>query len=134
MAERRLPGDGAFPKEGAILYVSGMVVPKNAPDKEAAWKYVNALLEPSAQQGFAEHMGYLPTVDDATLTGKIAEQLAFPDPRAEAGAAGLRLHHQGAGGDAGLVEKERPACLNERANQAGGAARPARPGHAADAG
>ncbi len=75
------PVKGRYPREGAILYVSGMVVPKNAPDKDAAWKYVNALLEPSAQQGFAAHMGYLPTVDDAALTGKIAEQLALPDPR-----------------------------------------------------
>lgn len=74
------PVKGHFPKEGAILYVSGMVVPKNAPDKEAAWKYVNGLLEPSAQVGFAEHMGYWPTVGNAHLTGKTAEQLALPTP------------------------------------------------------
>jgi putative spermidine/putrescine transport system substrate-binding protein len=75
------PVKGNFPKEGAVLYVSGMVMPKNAPDKEAAYKYMNALLEPSAQQGFAAHMGYLPTVDDAPLSGKVGEQLAFPDPK-----------------------------------------------------
>src|SRR5579872_4264035 len=75
------PVAGRFPKEGAILYVSGMVMPKNAPDKEAAYKYMNALLEPSAQQGFAAHMGYLPTVSDAPLSGKVGEQLALPDPR-----------------------------------------------------
>jgi putative spermidine/putrescine transport system substrate-binding protein len=75
------PVAGRFPQEGAILYVSGMTIPKNAPDKDTAWKYVNALLEPSAQQGFAANMGYLPTVDNATLTGKVAEQLAFPEPR-----------------------------------------------------
>jgi putative spermidine/putrescine transport system substrate-binding protein len=75
------PVKGSFPKEGAILYVSGMVLPKNAPDKEAAYKYMNAMLEPPAQQGFAEHMGYLPTVDDAPLSGKVGEQLAFPDPK-----------------------------------------------------
>jgi len=40
---------------------------------------MNALLEPSAQQGFAEHMGYLPTVANAKLVGKIAEQLAIPE-------------------------------------------------------
>ncbi len=72
---------GNFPKEGSVLYVSGMVMPKNAPDKEAAYKYMNAMLEPSAQQGFAAHMGYLPTVDNAPLSGKISEQLAFPDPK-----------------------------------------------------
>ena len=75
------PVKGHFPKEGAILYVSGMVVPKNAPDKEAAYKYMNALLEPSAQQGFAAHMGYLPTVDDAPLSGSVGEQLALPEPK-----------------------------------------------------
>jgi len=74
------PVKGAFPKEGAILYVSGMVLPKNAPNKEAAYKYMNAMLEPSAQQGFAAHMGYLPTVDNAPLSGKVGEQLAFPEP------------------------------------------------------
>lgn len=74
------PVAGAFPKEGAILYVSGMVLPKNAPDKESAYKYMNALLEPSAQQGFAAHMGYLPTVDNAPLSGAVGEQLAFPQP------------------------------------------------------
>jgi putative spermidine/putrescine transport system substrate-binding protein len=73
-----VPIQGRVPDEGAIVYVSGMVMPKNAPDKDAAYKYMNALLEPSAQQGFAAHMGYLPTVGTATLTGKVAEQLALP--------------------------------------------------------
>jgi putative spermidine/putrescine transport system substrate-binding protein len=75
------PVKGQFPKEGAILYVSGMVVPKNAPNKPAAFKYLNAMLEPSAQRGFAAHMGYLPTVDDAPLSGSVGEQLSLPQPR-----------------------------------------------------
>jgi putative spermidine/putrescine transport system substrate-binding protein len=74
------PVMGKFPKEGAILYVSGMVMPKNAPNKETAYKYMNALLEPKAQQGFAENMSYMPTVDDAPLSGQIATDLALPDP------------------------------------------------------
>lgn len=72
------PVAGVVPEEGAIIYISGMTMPKNAPDKEAAYKYMNALLQPSAQQGFAAHMGYLPTVNDASLTGKVAEQLTLP--------------------------------------------------------
>lgn len=71
----------AFPKEGSVLYVSGFVVPKNAPNKEGAYAYLNAMLEPSAQEGFAAKMGYLPTVTNAKLTGKIGKQLAFPTPR-----------------------------------------------------
>jgi putative spermidine/putrescine transport system substrate-binding protein len=73
------PVRGAFPKEGSVLYVSGMVLPKNAPDKDTAYKYMNALLEPSAQQGFAAHMGYWPTVDNAPLSGAVGEQLALPE-------------------------------------------------------
>jgi putative spermidine/putrescine transport system substrate-binding protein len=38
------------------------------------------MLDPSAQKLFAERMGYLPTVDNCTLTGETAEQLAFPTP------------------------------------------------------
>jgi putative spermidine/putrescine transport system substrate-binding protein len=75
------PVKGQFPSEGAIVYVSGMVVPKNAPNKAAAFKYMNAMLEPAAQQGFAAHMGYLPTVDDAPLSGSVGDQLAFPEPK-----------------------------------------------------
>ena len=75
-----IPVKASFQNEGSVLYMSGMVVPKNAPNKPAAYKYLNAMLEPSAQRGFAEHMGYLPTVNDAPLTGKIGEQLAMPDP------------------------------------------------------
>jgi putative spermidine/putrescine transport system substrate-binding protein len=73
------PVKGTIPQEGGVIYVSGMVMAKNAPDKEGAYAYLNALLEPAAQQGFAQHMGYLPTVSDAHLTGKIAEQLALPE-------------------------------------------------------
>ena len=99
------PVKGSFPKEGAILYVSGMVVPKNAPDKEAAWKYMNAMLEPSAQQGFAAHMGYLPTVDDAPLTGKVGEQLAIPEPKPKLVSRTMPIH-QGAGRNERLVGQE----------------------------
>jgi putative spermidine/putrescine transport system substrate-binding protein len=75
-----IPVKAAFPKEGCILYVSGMVVPKNAPDKAGAFAYLNAMLEPSAQQLFAEKMGYLPTVTNAPLAGKTGDLLALPNP------------------------------------------------------
>jgi putative spermidine/putrescine transport system substrate-binding protein len=71
----------SFPKGGAVIYVSGFVVPRNAPNKTAAYAFLNAALEPSAQQGFAAQMGYLPTVTNAPLTGKVAAQLALPKPR-----------------------------------------------------
>jgi putative spermidine/putrescine transport system substrate-binding protein len=75
-----IPVKASFQTEGSVLYVSGMVVPKNAANKPAAYKYLNAMLAPSAQTKFAERMGYLPTVDDSPLTGTIGEQLALPNP------------------------------------------------------
>ena len=70
----------AFPDEGCIVYVAGMVIPRNAPGKGAACQYLDAMLEPTAQLGFAAKMGYLPGVDNAPLTGRTAEQLGLPIP------------------------------------------------------
>lgn len=75
-----IPVRASFQSEGSVLYMSGMVVPKNAPNKPAAYRYLNAMLEPAAQRAFAAKMGYLPTVDNAPLTGKVGEQLALPNP------------------------------------------------------
>src|SRR5271170_1109469 len=75
------PVAGLVPEEGAMMYISGMVMPANAPDKEGAYAYMNALLDPAAQQGFAAHMGYLPTVDNAPLSGSVGEQLSLPAPK-----------------------------------------------------
>jgi len=70
----------AFPQEGSIPYIDGMSVPKNAPNKEGAYKYIDVMLGAEAQRIFAEFMGYLPSIDDAGLTGKTAEQLTLPSP------------------------------------------------------
>ncbi len=75
-----IPVKASFQTEGSVLYVSGMVVPKNATNKPLAYKYLNAMLEPASQTRFAERMGYLPTVDNDKLTGKVGEQLVLPDP------------------------------------------------------
>ena len=76
-----IPVRASFQAEGSVLYVSGMVVPKNAANKDAAYHYLDAMLQPASQTRFAERMGYLPTVDDCKLEGKVGEQLAFPtDP------------------------------------------------------
>ena len=41
------------PSEGALAYVSGFVIPKNAPNKDGAYAFLDAMLEPSAQEDFA---------------------------------------------------------------------------------
>ncbi|MDE2197679.1 MAG: ABC transporter substrate-binding protein [Rhodospirillales bacterium] len=65
------------PKEGAIPIVFEAAVPKNAPDKANAWAYLNAMLDAKAQQGFADRMGYVPTVSDATLPAAVGAQIGF---------------------------------------------------------
>jgi putative spermidine/putrescine transport system substrate-binding protein len=54
-------------------------VPKNAPNKDAAYAFLNASLEPKAQIGFAEKMGYGPTVTNAQLPPELAKKLAFTE-------------------------------------------------------
>jgi putative spermidine/putrescine transport system substrate-binding protein len=71
----------AFPREGCIIYESGMVVPGNAPDRANAFRYLDATLAPAAQQRFAARMGYTPAVDNAPLSGRAARQLSLPHPK-----------------------------------------------------
>jgi putative spermidine/putrescine transport system substrate-binding protein len=72
-----VPIQMAAAKEGVPLYVSDFVMPKNAQNKAAAYAYLDAMLEPSAQLAFGETMGYNPTVDNAKLPDAIAKRVAF---------------------------------------------------------
>ncbi len=67
----------AWPKEGALAYVSGFVIPKNAPHPEGAYAYLNAMLEPQAQENFAQDMGYNPTVTNANVPDELNERIGF---------------------------------------------------------
>lgn len=69
--------ESAVPAEGALSYVSGFVIPKNAPDVEGAYAYFNAMLEPSAQEAFARDMGYNPTVDNAVVPDELNKRIGF---------------------------------------------------------
>ena len=80
------------PKEGVPIYVSGFVMPKNAPNKEGAYAWLNAMMAPSAQESFAVDMGYNPTVTNAKVPPTIAEAHRLHRRRAEApGRPRLRL-------------------------------------------
>jgi putative spermidine/putrescine transport system substrate-binding protein len=76
----------AYPKEGAVLYVSELGIAKNAPNKDAAYAYLNAALEPKAQRGFIATMGYNPTVDNVvpgTEDAETAQRIEFaPEEKA----------------------------------------------------
>ncbi|MDQ2778569.1 MAG: ABC transporter substrate-binding protein [Pseudomonadota bacterium] len=62
-----LPLGFAIPKEGSIPVSFEAGVAKNSRSKDAAWEYLNAMLDPQGQIGFAAKMGYAPTVTNAAL-------------------------------------------------------------------
>ena len=72
------------PKEGLIAYVSGFTVPKNAPNRDGAYAFLDAALEPSAQEGFAVDMGYNPVVGNAKVAPDLKKRIGFTAGRGEA--------------------------------------------------
>jgi putative spermidine/putrescine transport system substrate-binding protein len=67
------------PKEGVPMYVSGFVMPKNAPNKAGAYAYLDAMMAASAQEGFAVDMGYNPTVTNAKVPPDLQKRIGFTD-------------------------------------------------------
>jgi putative spermidine/putrescine transport system substrate-binding protein len=65
------------PSEGALAYVSGFVVPKNAPNKAGSYAYLDAMLDRTAQEAFAVDMGYNPTVTDAVVPADLNARIGF---------------------------------------------------------
>lgn len=72
-----VPVDSIAPTEGALAYVSGLVIPKNAPNKDGSYAYIDAMLEPSAQEAFAIDMGYNPTVTNAKVAPDLNKRIGF---------------------------------------------------------
>jgi putative spermidine/putrescine transport system substrate-binding protein len=78
-----IPVSSIVPKEGATPIIFEMAVPKNAPDRDCAMRYLDAALDPRAQVGFADKMGYVPTVTNAVLPEELKKELDFtPEERA----------------------------------------------------
>jgi putative spermidine/putrescine transport system substrate-binding protein len=69
--------DTVAPKEGIPLYISGFVIPKNAPNKAGAHVWLNEMLASSAQEAFAEDMGYNPSVTDAKIPPDTEKRIGF---------------------------------------------------------
>jgi putative spermidine/putrescine transport system substrate-binding protein len=73
-----VPVEIAAPKEGLVAYVSDFSVPKNAPNKAAAYAYLNATLEPPPQIDFAKNMGYNPSAANVRLPADLEARIGFP--------------------------------------------------------
>ena len=65
------------PREGILTYVSGFTIPKNAPNKAGAYAFLDAALEPPAQEGFALDMGYNPVVGNAKVAPDLKVRIGF---------------------------------------------------------
>lgn len=72
-----IPLRHVVPAEGAYAIVFEAAVPRNSRNKDNAYAYLNAMLQPQAQTAFADRMGYLPTVTDASLPPAIAERISL---------------------------------------------------------
>ncbi len=72
-----IPVTAVLPEEGATPYVSAACVPKNARNKDAAFAYLNAMLDPRAAIGFAERMSYLPTTEGVTLPAALQQEIGI---------------------------------------------------------
>jgi putative spermidine/putrescine transport system substrate-binding protein len=72
-----VPVEYVFPKEGGVPVTFEAAVPKNAPSQACGFNYLNAMLDPRAQVGFAQTMGYAPTVTDASLPPALQQSVGF---------------------------------------------------------
>ena len=74
-----IPVDSVAPSEGTMAYVSGFMIPKNAPNKAAAYAYMDAMLEKGAQENFAIDMGFNPTVTTASVAPDLQKRIGFTE-------------------------------------------------------
>ena len=74
-----LPVRGAYPKEGGIAIQFGVVIPKRAPNKELAYRYINEMLAPSSCRSLAELTYYAPSTKNAGLSDKLRSQVEFKE-------------------------------------------------------
>lgn len=66
-AKDGVPVRSAFPKEGAVTMVFGATMPKRARNKDAAYFYLNALLDPKALGAYCAASMYMPATTNADV-------------------------------------------------------------------
>lgn len=75
-----IPCEAVSPVEGIPAYVSGFVIAKNAPNKDNAYAYMNAMLDKAPQEAFAVDMGYNGTVSGLSVAPDLQKRIGFtPD-------------------------------------------------------
>jgi len=74
-----LPVRGAYPAEGGIAIQFGVVIPKRAPNKELAYRYINEMLAPNACRSLAALTYYAPATKNADLPPELRAQVEFSE-------------------------------------------------------
>jgi len=72
-----IPCEAVSPVEGIPAYVSGFVIAKNAPNKDNAYAYMNAMLAKEPQEAFAVDMGYNGTVSGLAVAPDLQKRIGF---------------------------------------------------------
>lgn len=67
----------AYPKEGAIAFKAGVVMPKRARNKDNVYNYLNAMLTPPVALRLAENTFYQVPINNADLPPALAAEVAF---------------------------------------------------------
>lgn len=67
----------SYPKEGAVTIVFGATMPKRARNKDAAYVYLNALLDPKGLGAYATASMYAPATTNAQLTDAVRAAIDF---------------------------------------------------------
>ena len=67
----------SYPKEGAITVVFGGIIPKKAPNKDAAYLYLNSFLDPKGLGQFCEASMYAPSTTNAIIPEVVKAKIDF---------------------------------------------------------
>lgn len=74
-----LPLAIVYPDEGAVAITFGAVLPKKAPNKEAAYLYLNAMLDATAMANLAAASFYAPANGAANLDPELKSRIDFSE-------------------------------------------------------
>ena len=75
--KKGLPLKFVFPEEGAVAILPCLVIPKGAPNKDLAEKFIDMVLSIEGQQCFAENMFEGPVNREVKLSDELAAKLPY---------------------------------------------------------
>lgn len=72
-----VPVRSAYPKEGAVTIVFGATIPRRARNKELAYAYLDAMLDPRSLGAYAAASMYAPATGNAQLPAELRAEIDF---------------------------------------------------------